>query len=269
MPEKLVMVIDVLGFQEIMRNVPADVRLQRIGDWLRLANAPGRTFNLESQLVSDTLFVVADPTDEGITKLVELGSYLLEQGLNRNLPLRGAIARGDVEQASQSLWGPAIIDAYVLGQATDWIGIALDASVKPIPAALYAKRLAVYPTPAKSGPIQMRSNIRWSIPNASSLAALTTGGFLAKPNETLGWSWHKKLENTSDFRTYLQVLDGANYSGDVFVGDVGPHLVALFVEWALKELSDKWPAQLRSWNHRAIGEPETDATSASSPQASK
>ncbi len=246
MPEKLCLVVDVLGFQQIMRNVPEETRIKRLEDWMWLAAKP-RALGLESQLVSDTLFAIAEPDEDGLAQLAELSTTLLEQGLNRNLPLRGAIAQGQVEWASQSLWGPAIVDAYTLGQMTDWLGVACAPSVTAFPPELYEHQLVAYPTPLKSGDIRINTNVRWTIPNATELGRLTTGGFLTKPAEVLGWSWHRKLENTSDFRSYLQVLAAAGQSPQQFLGDVGPHLVALFVEWAIEEVGDKWRLQFEKW----------------------
>jgi len=234
-----VLVADVLGFQQIMRNVPSETRAERLADWLWLCEKPTE-FGLKRQVVSDTLFVTADHSVEGLTLLSDLSKYLLEQGINRSLPLRGAIAEGDCDWVSDALWGPAVISAYACGQAFDWIGIVCDESVTTIPEQLFAEALVDYMPPARSEAVRIRPCVRWAVPHASDLVALTTRGFLVQPGESLRWPWLRKVKATAEFRVYLDLLDAAELSGAGFKGQPGGHLIEPYLRMTLNTMTPAW-----------------------------
>ena len=240
MAQSYVLVADVLGFSAIMRNVPADSRAERLSAWLDLI-ARSVSENLRHQVVSDTVFVTAPPTNEGLSELIDAAKHMLEQGAFNSLPLRGAIGRGDVEWLSDAVWGAGIVDAYALGQRSEWLGIVLDQSTDPLPDEFFdARRLVTYPTPFKDGPVRMHANVRWAAPPASALVQLTTSGFLFQPEEVLGWSWLRKVQATSDFRLYLDLIDAAGIPCSGYTANLGSHLYEKFIEVALPIVRDEW-----------------------------
>ena len=93
--EQFVLVADVLGFSAIMRNVPGELRSKRLDDWLGAINRSILP-DQRRQVVSDTVFVTAATSEDGLRGLIQTARHLLEQGVVNNLPIRGAIARGDV-----------------------------------------------------------------------------------------------------------------------------------------------------------------------------
>lgn len=245
MPEMYCLVADVLGFQQIMKNVPPDARSTRVDDWLHVAMSAGG-WQLDSQIVSDTVFVVAPPDADGLTRLVELSRSLLEQGMHRYLPIRGAIARGDVEKQSGALWGSGIVEAYERGQGSDWIGITLSDSIVDVPRPLYdSRQLILYPTPMKSGSIVLYPCVNWSIPKVSELAGFTTRGFLTKPNETLGWSWLKKVDATSVFAIYKDLATRGDFPADHYYGLSTSALTEAFITLATPHVPPDWSKPLR------------------------
>ena len=244
MPQQLCLVADVLGWQQIMSNVTEESRAKRIEDWLWLAGC-AKNYSLRYQVVSDTVFATADPTEAGLTTLVEFAKHTLEQGVFRSLPIRGAISLGSVEWRSDSLWGAGVIEAFQIEQNSEWLGITLARSVEPIVGSLYAdRRLVVYPTPFKSGPVRMNANVGWNIQDFAFLAAYTTREFLAEPDEALGWGWLRKIEETSLFRTYCKLIEAGGLGGERYVGNAHPHLIELFIDGTLPEVQEKWRQHL-------------------------
>lgn|GEM_PF-3108487 len=238
--EQFVLVADVLGFSAIMRNVPGELRSKRLDDWLGAINRSILP-DQRRQVVSDTVFVTAATSEDGLRGLIQTARHLLEQGVVNNLPIRGAIARGDVDWQSDALWGPGVVEAYSLGQSTEWLGVVLAESTEPIPDALFDRReLVTFPTPFKEGPVRMYANVRWAAPPASALAGLTTGGFLTDPKESLGWSWMRKLQFTSDFRLYLDLIDAAGMPCSGYTAVIGSHLQEKFMEVALPLAQAEW-----------------------------
>lgn len=244
MPEMLCLVADVLGFRQIMMNVPEDIRAERVKDWLGLAGM-AKEYGLRHTIVSDTVFVAASPDEAGLSTLTTLAAKMLDGGISKALPIRGAIALGSGEYRAEGLWGAVIVDAYSCGQHADWLGVHCSTSVKA-ELSQNLRQLVTYPTPMKSGPIRMYANVRWNIPPLHQLAEATTSGFLTKPDETLGWSWHRKIESTALFRMYLQLLEALGVNGEKYVGLANPQLLEDFVTNHIANLHDGWRRRIQS-----------------------
>lgn len=82
---------DLLGFKNIMLNLDPDEQSKRFDEWINLVNLGIEKFDLpKHQLVSDTIFAGADFNKYGLEKLVSFGKYMMEEGIAKSLPLRGA-----------------------------------------------------------------------------------------------------------------------------------------------------------------------------------
>ena len=195
---------DLLGFSSIVSNLSGPALDKRIGDWVNLVQrlgpvAPG----VEIQLVSDTLFVREEGSDEGLQRLLSFSRTLLEDGISHALPVRGAITFGPVEWGELT-YGKAVIEAHRLETAQDWIGVAC------VPKLPYLKRLwdwgrvVVYPVPMKSGAIRIHPAVAWTVPATDELCRQTLVDGLFVAGDLIPWEWQRKISHTAAFGRYLR-----------------------------------------------------------------
>ena len=120
------MVVDILGFSEIIKNLDGDEQNQRVVSWLDLVETTRHQVGVkDTQLISDTLFVREEDSIEGLAQLLRFAQLLLERGLERNFPLRGAIVHGDAAWGRLT-YGKAVIEAHQMERSLDWIGVACE-----------------------------------------------------------------------------------------------------------------------------------------------
>ena len=121
---------------------------------------------------SDTIiaFTVADePAD--VLSIVLLVTELFSMALHYRVPLRGGIAHGRfMFNFNYNLFaGPALVDAYQLGEDAQWLGICVDSHVADAMTALPAGWLgevpliAPWPVPTKSGKSERALAINWPL----------------------------------------------------------------------------------------------------------
>ncbi len=81
-------------------------------------------------VVSDSVYLWADDTVDAADALVRSCGALVSEALKQDIPLRGAIARGEmiIDQATMTFLGQPMVDAYVTEQVQEWIGVALHSS---------------------------------------------------------------------------------------------------------------------------------------------
>ena len=105
---------DLLGFEEIALNSSAENQVRRIKEWIDFANYGVRKFNLidKYQLVSDTIFVGAESSEEGLENLLKFAQYMQSSGVHKSFLLRSAITFGNVEWDPHVTFGEAVINAY-------------------------------------------------------------------------------------------------------------------------------------------------------------
>ena len=118
------LVADVLGFSNIVKNLPSAKLEERVDTWINLVKNSKNDAEIEKlQLISDTVFALEDDSEDGFKRLLEFSKLLLERGMETFFPIRGAIARGDLSW-SNLIYGKALLDAYELERSLEWIGIA-------------------------------------------------------------------------------------------------------------------------------------------------
>ena len=89
---------DLLGFSNIVTNSSEDELSERIGDWVTLVETAAHACNVQNiQLISDTVFASADSTTAGCSSLAAFARRLLNDGVLKSLPVRGAITYGTFE----------------------------------------------------------------------------------------------------------------------------------------------------------------------------
>ena len=203
------MVVDILGFSEIIKNLNGDEQNQRIADWVDLVETAKREAGVkETQLISDTLFVREEDSVEGLERLLRFGKILLERGLEINYPLRGAIVHGSATWGNPT-YGKAVIAAHEVERALDWIGIACDLHLPHLGQLWGWDKVVRYPVPRKSGAVEMMGAVTWEVPRLAKLGVMTTDKGLVDPDERANWGVITKQERTHQFGIYLTLGQSA------------------------------------------------------------
>ncbi len=169
------LIADVLGFSSIVTNLKNDELNARIHAWIGLAEeTKSKTGVNDMQLISDTLFVREDDSNDGLGRLLRFAQLLLEGGIERSFPIRGAITHGCVTWGKLT-YGKPVIDAHRLEEALDWIGIACSPNLPHIESFWSWDLVCVYPVPKKNGYIQLLPVVVWSIPEPDTLVTKSGG----------------------------------------------------------------------------------------------
>ena len=199
------MVADILGFSAIINNLNGDEQNQRIADWIDLVETIRYEVCVEdTQLISDTLFAREEDSVDGLTRLLRFGQLLLERGLKRNFPLRGAIVHGDVGWGHLT-YGTAVMDAHTVERSLDWIGIACALGSDRLDQLLDWDRVVYYPVPRKTGHVELMGAVTWKVPELEQLCFLATENGLVDLSDNATWEVVAKLERTIQFGTYLRM----------------------------------------------------------------
>lgn len=127
MTDGYVALLDVLGFRELVRS---DHTGERIRHYLESLSASTKHSGVKSVVFSDSIVLTAE--GDGHKAFLDIAgacSRLMGDLLLKDIPLRGAIAFGNVFRSSleESVFvaGRAIIDAYEYEQKQNWIGVML------------------------------------------------------------------------------------------------------------------------------------------------
>ena len=210
-------VFDLLGFGAIIRNSSATDRSARVEAWLGLvedAASAGKPGNY--QLISDTVFMAAEDSEEGLRSLMLAAQSLLNNGVKASLPVRGSIVHGEFDWGTRLTYGQAVIDAHRLEQEQDWVGVTCAPDL-PLADRLWGyDKLLVYPAPLKSGPIRLHPVVTWNVPQTQALAEKLSSGGLMNAGDSFRWELGSKLRNTSEFGAYLQLAKDRALPADRF-----------------------------------------------------
>ena len=214
------LVADVLGFTKIVRNLSqatgeeSSFLKERIDQWINLVKSVrDETGVTELRLISDTVFVVEDFSDDGLGRLLRFSKLLLESGIQNSFPVRGAITHGEVHWGDL-IYGEPILDAVRLEKSQEWIGIAGSAGMN-MPWSW--DLVCCYPVPKKTGDIELLPSIAWSVPEREELEQWTGSGGLSKAGDRIPWEHQSKLINTLLFGKYVNIgkrndLNAGNFS---------------------------------------------------------
>ena len=146
---RTVAIFDVLGIKEGIESGRAADLAQRYRDRIRLIQLlGGQQPILDAQVpslfrgakvgdptlhvFSDTIILIsADDSLAACMKTLIASWRLLQSFMTGNLPLRGAVAFGDlfVDQTNQIHVGPALMQAHLVESSQAWAGAIIDASV--------------------------------------------------------------------------------------------------------------------------------------------
>ena len=128
------MVIDILGFSQITKNLKGDELAQRMTDWVNLVDKTAVEVGVKAtQLISDTLFVREKDSVDGLRRILRFARLMLEGGLDKHFPLRGSIVHGNAAWGSLP-YGAAVTKAHEREQSLEWVGIACEPALpKPKP----------------------------------------------------------------------------------------------------------------------------------------
>jgi hypothetical protein len=146
-----VALLDVLGFSSL---VSSERHNERISDYLgALQEILENTPLIEYLVFSDSILITTtNDTQDALQAMIERCSRLFGQLLERNIPVRGAVAHGtyvsEKTRNGKFVAGRAIIKAYQFEEQQDWIGIMLAPSV--VDKADYLARYCALPASARS-----------------------------------------------------------------------------------------------------------------------
>jgi hypothetical protein len=215
---KYLLVVDLLGFRNIVRNLDENQLRARVDGWINLVDEGAQSAEISDlQLISDTLFVAEVGNEQGLRKLLAFSRVLLNAGVRLALPIRGAITLGECSWG-RLIHGKAVIDAHELEAAQNWVGIACHPSVAHTENLWGFGSLIVYPAPLKNGPIMLRPVVDWEVPTAPQLAECLTRDGLSHSGEARTWEWLEKLNNTIQFRMYKELIKRAKLDPRIFLG---------------------------------------------------
>lgn len=196
---------DLSGFKNINLNLEYDDLSKRVDEWIEFVELGIDRFGLPRyKLVSDTVYAGAEYDDYGLEKLIGFARYMMEEGVVRSFPTRGAISFGDVNWDKNIPTGKGLIIAINLANDQDWIGTSCDHKID-IENLWSFDRLFVYPVPMKDGLLTMYPVVSWNVPPLDELRILTALGGLAEINK--GWEWKlvNRVQNTTIFSLYLKL----------------------------------------------------------------
>jgi len=132
MAEGFVALLDVLGFSNMVAGENAPTKIYEYQKYLEETLADDHAEGVRYVAFSDTIVITTHgDRPEHFLNLVRRCSGLLGFMLQKEIPLRGAIARGfyarGALQNSESVFvaGRAILDAYNFEKKQNWLGIML------------------------------------------------------------------------------------------------------------------------------------------------
>jgi hypothetical protein len=211
------LIADILGFSNIIKNISDDELNNRLKDCTNLIKDLGNEYGFtEYQLLSDTLFLSVNGNEDAtFEKLIQYCQELLSRALEKFIPIKGAVTFGTYEW-SDFIFGKAVIEGHTIESNQNWIGISMQSTIPNIKQNWGTDKIVCYPTPMKSGKIQLSPVIAWAVPNSEKLIKQTVGKGLTKEGELLNWSWAEKIKNTIEFKIYLDTLKKDKLTGETF-----------------------------------------------------
>ena len=225
----------MLGFRNIIRNLEGSQKAERVADWISLGRDIAEEVGLNHfQLVSVTIFAGAENTESGLLSLLRFSRLLLEQGMSKRFPLRGAIVHGEAQWDKEVAFGTGLVDGYELEQAQNWIGVACGPDLPHVADLWDIDSVIVYPAPLKIGRIALQPVVPWDVPEFKELARRTLDEGLSAEGELLEWGWGQKIQNTILFSFYLKMAKRKVEKGEFDPSKFYGMLPVEVIELALK-----------------------------------
>lgn len=128
--------MDVMGFKDMVARNPHNVIGEKLQNLLifisDLINNKGSIF---SSIFSDSIyFFTSDDKQTTLKALIEILSKVMKYALSVGLPMKGAIAKGEVsiDLVKNLTFGQPLIDAYLIEESIVLYGIVIHNSVEDI-----------------------------------------------------------------------------------------------------------------------------------------
>ena len=197
---------DLSGFKNIILNLDPTGQFKRVEEWKKLVNNGVHKFELPNyNLISDTVYAGAENNEQGLERLMGFARYMMEKGIVKSFPIRGAISFGDINWDKDMPFGKALVKAFNLANEQDWIGTSCDHEIHIHEDLWDFDRLFVYPTPMKNGFLVMYPVVSWNVPRIDKLEKLTELKGLTYKGEKWNWKLMNKVQNTALFSLYLKL----------------------------------------------------------------
>ncbi len=213
-----ILIADILGFSNIVKNLDSNALDLRVKQWIEFVEDGCKRFEISRfQLLSDTLVVAADANVDGLRSLMLLSRFLLEDGLPKSIPVRGAIAHGEITWG-KVIYGKPIVNAYELEKNQNWLGITIENQLPLLETFWGADSVFCYLTPMKEGPPRICPVVSWSVPDAPNLTKPLTAKGLTVDGEVLGWNFHNIVSNTHLYKMYREYLISTGVDPRMYYG---------------------------------------------------
>jgi hypothetical protein len=256
MDEVFCYVGDIAGYKNILLSLSPEEQRDRIREFIELIGNATREFGFQDSFinVSDTIFVIAKNSKEELKKLIKFSGYMLENGIKKALPIRGAIDFGvaQIDKENHMIYGKAAAEAYKLAEEQDWIGTCCAENSKDCcdehentkkPKLPYISELwdfdlvFVYPVPMKAGEILFRPVVSWNVPSYEDFRTGTVRRGLVS-DENMDWKYANRVQNTIIFSQYLNVIKCGliRAKPEVFRGDLPIRHVNDIINESLSEV---------------------------------
>ena len=212
------MVADVLGFSNIIKNLPSAEQNDRVNNWIQIVESVKAEVEVEkTQLISDTLFAMEEDSEKGLGRMLKFARLLTDRCIGNSLPIRGAVVHGDASWGTLT-YGQAVIEAHVMERSLEWIGISCSPNLPRSDKFWDWDSLVVYPVPRKGGPVQLLPAMVWDVPKVETLFSQVTKDGLFARGDHIPWEVVSKIERTVQFGMYLRRgkhrhLDPRHYQG--------------------------------------------------------
>ena len=178
---RFVAYLDMLGMSALTRRDP-DLAWEKLSTLIQARNerlnSPIARLDtgefimdqVRSFTFSDTLIAFSrGNTQNDALAMIVLTTELFSLALHYCIPLRGGIAHGRFKfNFDLNLFsGPALVDAYQIGESSQWLGVVVDdrvaelAATIPIQSSRHKDAIVSWNVPAKSGDIVTRKVVNW------------------------------------------------------------------------------------------------------------
>ena len=113
---------DLSGFKNIIMNLDLTGQTKRVNEWKKLVSDGVNKFELPRyNIISDTVYAGAENNKQGLEKLIGFARYIMEKGIVKSFPIRGAISFGDIFWDEHMPFGKALVKAFNLANEQDWV----------------------------------------------------------------------------------------------------------------------------------------------------
>jgi hypothetical protein len=236
MQNRTVAIFDILGFRELVRTTPLDKLAERFQRTIdqglpKLIKAVAQPLGV-SRLIpdsetaaswcllysfSDTIILISDDETREACLKVLLYSFRVLQFLTfSKLYARGGVAFGEmfVDLDRRLFLGKALVEAFEMQSAQDWIGGAISDGLEHAFPRLFSDPpildsvFPLYEVPMKEGPVKKLRTINWR------WNVVAEAGTRSLFDPTTEWPERRKVENTLAYLKFVRSTGRAYPAGD-------------------------------------------------------